>query len=157
MTTPVQEVIKSAARIEELVEADAIEANGDQAPEEPEVDILKESFMVDLIDPVTVDGVTYTEIEFDFPGQITPEDITKYEKQYQQITGNRLDSTEIADRIFQEFFLRKASGLGLGVFRGLGARDKRAVYNLAMEYLGKISYRTKRRKKPSSNSSLHLQ
>jgi hypothetical protein len=121
--------------------------------EETEPDILKDVFTVELFDPVTVDGVTYEEITFDFPGTITGEDIAKYEKQYQQITGNRLDSTEIADRVFQEFFLRKASGLSLGVFRGLGARDKRAVYNLALEYLGKISYRTKRRKRRSGNSS----
>jgi hypothetical protein len=142
MSDPVQDVIKEAAELESQL-----------SDSEIDVDLLKEAFTVDLFDPVTVDGVTYHEITFDFAGMISADDVAKYEKQYQQITGNRLDSTEIADRVFQEFFLRKASGLSLGVFRGLGARDKRAVYNLALEYLGKISIKTKRRKRQSNGSS----
>jgi hypothetical protein len=118
---------------------------------EPQIDPFKEPFTVDLIQPVTVDGVTIKEIDFDFMGRIEAGDHAKFERQWTAITGRKFNVSEIADPLFQEFYLVKASGLSLSTIRAISGHDKPGLYFAVQEYLGKLFLKTKRRKKPSAN------
>jgi hypothetical protein len=121
--------------------------NFDPEPEEHEPDILREAVTVDLIAPVTVDGVTYAELTFDFAGRIKSEDITKFKATWKRLNPDEFNPVPIAEEDYQELYLTKAGNISLAVLRSLEAADKAGVYGLALEWLGKSSVKKKRRKR----------
>lgn len=119
---------------------------GRLAKEEPEPNILREPVTVDLEFPVTVDGVTYTEMTFNFSGLTGPE-IDKLDDTWKELHEGEFNPAPLDQRDYQELYLVKASGIPLIVFRALNGTDRKGVYGLALEWLGKSSVKRKRRKR----------
>lgn len=118
-------------------------------PAEPEVNILREPVTVDLEVPLTIDGVTYAEMTFNFAGLTGPE-IDKLDDTWKALHPDEFNPVPLDKRDYQELYLVKASGIPLIVFRSLDGADKKGIYGLALEWLGKASVKTKRRKRKSA-------
>jgi hypothetical protein len=120
--------------------------NMEGQPAEPEVNILREPVTVDLEVPVTVDGVTYSEMTFNFAG-LKGEEIDKLDDTWHNLNPDIYNPVPLDQRDYQELYLVKASGIPLIVFRSLDGADKKGIYGLALEWLGKASVKKKRRKR----------